>query len=85
MHLAVAPRSVPVFGERVDHGDADAMQAAGDLVRAVIELAARVQHGHDDFGGGAAFFGMDIHRNATAVVRHLTESSAWMVTTTRSQ
>ena len=30
------------------------MQTAGHLCRVVIEFAACVQHGHDDFGGGAA-------------------------------
>ena len=32
-------------GQRVDDGDADAVQAAGDLVAAAAELAAGVQHG----------------------------------------
>ena len=39
------------FGERVDDGDADAVQAARDFVGTVVELTARVQDGHDDFGG----------------------------------
>ena len=39
-------------GEGVDYADADAVQAAGDLVRSVVELSARVQLGHDDFDGG---------------------------------
>jgi hypothetical protein len=39
-----------VIGERIDDRDADAMQTAGDFVRAVIELTAGMQHGHDDFG-----------------------------------
>ena len=46
------------------------MQAAGDFVGVVVEFAARVQHGHDDFGGAAAFFGVDIDRDAAAVVAH---------------
>src|SRR6185437_8757236 len=41
--LDVDPR-----GERVHHGDANAVQAAGDRVRLTVELAARVQGGHDD-------------------------------------
>ncbi len=71
MQLAVAPdEQFQIIGERIDHRDADAMQTAGDLVGAVIELAAGVQHGHDDFGGGAPFFGVDVDRDAAAVVRH---------------
>ena len=31
-------------GERVHHGDADAVQTAGDRVRLAVELATRVQH-----------------------------------------
>jgi hypothetical protein len=56
------------IGERVDHRDADAVQTARDLVGAVVELTARVQHRHDDFGGGAAFLGVDVDRDAAAVV-----------------
>ena len=71
MQFAVAPDDeFEVIGQRVDDGDADAVQAAGDLVGAVVEFSAGVQHGHDDFGGGAPLFGMDIHRNSAAVVRH---------------
>ena len=46
------------------------MQAAGDFVGVVIEFAARVQDGHDDFGSAAPFFGVDIDRDAAAVVAH---------------
>src|SRR5690606_22974546 len=44
------------FGERVDAGDADAVEPAGDLVRGALfaELAARVEDGHDDLDGGLA-------------------------------
>ena len=54
-------------GERVDDGDADAMQAAGDLVGILVELAARMQLRHDDFGGGDALL-MHVGRNAAAIV-----------------
>ena len=54
--------------KRVDDGDADTVQAARDFVGAVVELTARVQHGHDDFGGGTTFFGVDVDRDAAAVV-----------------
>ena len=58
------------LGERVDAADADAVQAAGDLVGGVVELAAGVQHGHDDLGGGQAL-AIDVHfidGDAAAVV-----------------
>src|SRR5262249_37063336 len=58
-----------VVRQRVHDRDTDAVQAAGDLVGAVVELPARVQHGHDDLGRGTPFLGVDIHRNSTAVVR----------------
>ena len=45
------------------------MQTAGDLVAVVVELAARVQHGHHDFRGRLAFR-MHRDRNAAAVVDH---------------
>ena len=56
------------FAQRVDHRDADAMQAARDLVGVaafvgVVEFAAGVQLRHDDFGGRNAFFGVDADRD----------------------
>src|SRR5690606_16400584 len=44
------------------------VQTAGNLVGVVVKLTARVQHGHDDLGGGAVFLGMQIDRDAAAVV-----------------
>ncbi len=44
------------------------MQATGNLVGIVVEFTAGVQHGHDDLGRRAAFLGVDIDRNAAAVV-----------------
>ena len=50
-----ADLDVELFGERVDDRDADAVQAAGDLVAAALaELAARVQDREDDFDGRLA-------------------------------
>ena len=46
------------------------MQSAGNLVGVVVEFSARVQHGHDDLGCGAAFFAVDVGRDAAAVVLH---------------
>ena len=69
MHLAVAPDGeFQKIRQRIDHRDADAVQAAGHLVGGVIEFTAGVQHGHDDLGGGSAFFGVNVDRNAAAVV-----------------
>ena len=65
-----------VLGQCVDDGNADAVQAAGHFVGVVVEFAARVQHGHDDFGGRAPFVRVDIDRDAAAVVATVTDSSA---------
>ena len=54
--------------ERIDDGDPDAVQAAGDLVGILVEFSARVQLGHDDLGRGDALFVVDAGRNAAAVV-----------------
>ena len=54
----------------IDHGDADAVQAAGDLVRGVLELASGVQHRQDDFRRRAPAFLVRFHRNAAPVVAH---------------
>ena len=58
------------LGEGVDAADTDAMQAAGNLVGRAVELAAGVQHGHDDLRGGQAL-AIHIHLidgNAAAIV-----------------
>ena len=56
------------LGEEVDDRDADAVQAAGDFVRVVVELSAGVQLGHDDLGRRAALFLVDVDGDAAAVV-----------------
>ena len=69
MFLAVAPDAQPQKDrERVDDRDADAVQTARDLVGILVEFSAGVQLGHDDLGGGDAFFGVDVGRNAASVV-----------------
>ena len=69
--LAVAPDVEPQLRrQRVDHGNAHAVQAAGHLVAVVVELTAGVQHGHDDLGCGDALFLVDVGRDAAAVVGH---------------
>ncbi len=67
--LAVAPDGqLEPARQRIDHRDADAVQAAGDLVGVLVEFPAGVELGHDDFGGGHAFALVDVGRNAAAVV-----------------
>ena len=55
-------------GEGIDDGDADAVQAAGEVVVFAAEFAARVQAGEDEFNAADAFFGVDIDRHAATVV-----------------
>ena len=45
------------------------MQAAGELVILVRELAARVQAGQDHFHTGEIFTGVLVHGHAPAVIR----------------
>ncbi len=71
--LAVAPdREFEPFAQRIDHRDADPVKPARDLVGVVVigvlELAARVELGHDDLGRRDAFFLVHVHRNAAAIV-----------------
>ena len=54
--------------ERVDHGHADAVQAAGDLVGGFVEFAARVESGHHDLGGWPAFLDVDVDGDPAPVV-----------------
>ena len=61
-------REDQVFGQGVDDGYADTVQAAGHLVGIVVELTAGVQNRHDDFGGRAPFFRVQVYRDAAAVV-----------------
>ena len=73
VHLAVAPDGeAQPLGKRVDHRDADAVQAAGDLVGVGVELAAGVQLGHHDLGRRALelVVVLDAGRDAAAVVEH---------------
>ena len=65
---AVADLGVQVGGERVDDRDADAVQAAGDLVAAATELAARVQHGQRHRQRGHLLPGRGVGGDAAAVV-----------------
>src|SRR5277367_2859332 len=67
--FAFAPDfQIEPIGKRVDDGDADAVQAAGNFVGVAIEFSAGVQNGHDDFRGGLFFSGVHVHGDAAAVV-----------------
>ena len=67
------PAYVDVQGGRqgVDHRDPDPVQAAGDLVPAVAELAAGVQHGQRHGDGRDLLRRVLLDRDAAAVVDHL--------------
>src|SRR5690606_27417280 len=66
---AVAPDIQPqVLGQRGDHRNAHAVQAAGNLVAVVVELATGVQDGEDHLGRRAPLFLVGIDRDAAAVV-----------------
>ena len=56
--------------QRIHHGHADAMQAAGDFVVLVVEFSAGVQPREDQLDAAHLLFRMDVHRHAAAVVRH---------------
>ncbi len=69
--LAVAPdREFEPGRERVHNRDADAVQAARDLVGVLVELSAGVELGHDDLGRRDAFAFVDVGGDAAAVVAH---------------
>lgn len=55
-------------GQRVHAGDADAVQAARNLIGVMVEFAARMQDGQHDFDGRFALAFVDIDRNAAPVV-----------------
>ena len=63
VHLHPAP-----LGQRVDHRDADPVQARGDRVVAVVELAPRVQRGHHHLQRADLLRGVLVHRDAAPVV-----------------
>ena len=67
--FAVAPDGeLEPARQRVDHRDADAVQAAGHLVGVLVEFPAGMQLGHDDLGRRHAFALVDVGRDAAAVV-----------------
>ena len=69
VRLAVAPDlQMQRLGKKVDAGNADAVQSAGNLVSVRIKLAAGVQLGHHDFRRRLFLFLHLVDRNAAAVV-----------------
>ena len=67
--LAVAPNlDVEALRQRVDHRDADAVEAARDLVGVVVELPARVEVRHDDLERLALVLVVHPDRDAAPVV-----------------
>ncbi len=58
-----------MFRQRVHHGHAHAMEAAGGFIDLRVEFAAGVQRGHDHFKGGLVLeLGVRIDGNAAAIV-----------------
>jgi hypothetical protein len=83
--LAVAPdHQLQPDRKRVDHGHADAVQAAGDLVGVLVELAAGMQLRHDHFGRRNALALVNVGRNAAAIVGDGHRPVGLSVTVTRS-
>ena len=66
--LAACDLDVERLRQRVDDGDADAVQAARGVVDLALELSARVQRGHDDLERRLLELGVGIDGNAAAVV-----------------
>src|SRR6266699_3758736 len=70
-HLAIALNfQLQPVGKRVDHGNAHAVQAAGNFVGLAVEFSARMQQRHYHFRRGALFRLVHVHGNAAAVVHH---------------
>src|SRR5262249_23276429 len=65
---AAADLDLEPFTQRVDDRDADTVKTARDLVRRVLELASRVQHGQHDFRGRLAALLVDVDGNAAPIV-----------------
>src|SRR5207302_3670669 len=56
------------IGERVDNGDADAVETAGNFVRVAVEFSAGMENGENNFSSGALLGGVHVDGNAAAVV-----------------
>ena len=70
MVAAVAPDvEHKLRGQGVHAGDAHAVQAAADLVAALFELAAGVEHGQRHLSRRPPLLGVDVNRNTPTVVQ----------------
>jgi len=61
---------VQILAERIDAGNPHAVQAGGDRVGVVVELAPGVQHREDHLGRGPTFGRVHLGGNAAPVVDH---------------
>src|SRR5690606_12177582 len=68
--VAPADFDLEPLGERVHDAHANAVQTAGHLVRALVELAARVEHRHRDLDARPPLGRVPVDRDAAAVVPH---------------
>ena len=59
-----------MLGEGIDAADADAVETAGYLVGALVELSSGVEDGHDDLEGALVLFLVHVHGDASSVVLH---------------
>ena len=83
--LAVAVNlELQPLGERVDHRDADAVEAAGDLVALATELPAGVELGEHDRRRGSPCSAITSTGMPEPLSEMVTELSGWSVTSIRS-
>ena len=67
--VPVSPHlNVEIRGQRIDDGDADAVQPTRDGIAGAAELPACMEHGHHDFDGRSLLLRVFVHRNASTVV-----------------
>src|SRR6185436_10643771 len=57
-----------ILGERIHDGDTDAVETTGNAIGALVELATGVEFRQHDLGSGDLFGGVNVDRNAAAVV-----------------
>ena len=57
-----------LFAQRVNAGNTNAMQTAGNLVAAIAELAACVQHGHDNLDSRLLFLFHHIDGDTASII-----------------
>ncbi len=69
MTIAAHP-NVEFFRQGGDYRNADAVESSGNLIGALVEFAAGVEHGHGDLEAGFLLGLVDIDRDTTAVVHN---------------